>query len=54
LIAPAIMVGLRKGWGNILSVIILQFIWFVIILVLYLLLFQSGMNEVIPMPRPLY
>jgi hypothetical protein len=54
LIAPAIMVGLRKGWGNILSVIILQFIWFVMILVLYLLLFQSGMNEVIPMPRPLY
>lgn len=54
LIAPAIMVGLRKGWGNILSVIILQFIWFVIILVLYLLLFQSGMSEVIPMPRPLY
>ncbi len=54
LLAPAIMVGLRKGWGNILSVIILQFIWFVIILVLYLLLFQSGMNEVIPMPRPLY
>lgn len=54
LIAPAIMVGLRKGWGNILSVIILQFIWFVIILVLYLLLFQSGMSEGIPMPRPLY
>lgn len=54
LLAPAIMVGLRKGWGNLLSIIILQFIWFVIILVLYLLLFQSGMNDVMPMPRPLY
>jgi hypothetical protein len=53
-LSPAIMVGLRKGWGNALSIIILQFIWFVIILSLYLVLFQSGMNEVIPMPRPLY
>jgi len=54
LLAPAIMVGLKKGWGNLLSIIILQFIWFVIILILYLLLFQSGMNEIMPMPRPLY
>lgn len=54
LLAPAIMVGLKRGWGNALSVIILQFIWFVIILILYLLLFQSGMNEIMPMPRPLY
>ena len=54
LLAPAIMVGLKRGWGNALSVIILQFIWFVIILALYLLLFQSGLNEVMPMPRPLY
>ena len=54
LLAPAIMVGLKRGWGNALSVIILQFIWFVIILILYLLLFQSGINEIMPMPRPLY
>lgn len=54
LLTPAIMVGLKRGWGNALSVIILQFIWFVIILILYLLLFQSGMNEIMPMPRPLY
>jgi len=54
LLAPAIMVGLRKGWGNLLSILILQFIWFVIILALYLLLFQSGLTEIIPMPRPLY
>ena len=54
LLAPAIMIGLRRGWGSLLSIIILQFIWFVIILVLYLVLFQSGLNEVIPMPRPLY
>lgn len=54
LLAPAIIVGLKKGWGNALSVIILQFIWFMIILTLYLFLFQSGLNEVIPMPRSLY
>jgi hypothetical protein len=54
LIAPGIMVSMRRGWVNFLSIIILQFIWFVIILILYLLLFQSGMNEVMPMPRPLY
>ncbi len=52
LLAPAIMVGLRKGWGNLLSIIILQFIWFVIILALYLLFFQSGLTEIMPMPRP--
>jgi hypothetical protein len=51
LLAPAIMVGLKKGWGNLLSIIILQFIWFVIILALYLLLFQSGLNEVMPYYR---
>jgi len=55
LLAPAIMVGLRRGWGNTFSILILQFIWFVIILALYLLLFQSGLiNEVMPMPRALY
>lgn len=54
LLAPAIMIGLRRGWGNTFSILILQFIWFVIILALYLLLFQSGLNEVMPMPRPLY
>ena len=52
LLAPAIMVGLRKGWGNLLSIIILQFIWFMIILALYLLFFQSGLTEIMPMPRP--
>jgi hypothetical protein len=53
LLAPAIMVGLRKGWGNLLSIIILQFIWFVIILALYLLFFRSGLMGMIPMPRPM-
>jgi len=52
LLAPAIMIGLRKGWGNLLSIIILQFIWFVIILTLYLLLFQSGFTNILPVPMP--
>jgi hypothetical protein len=54
LLAPAIMVGLRRGWGNALSIIILQFIWFILLFSLYLILFQTGMAEVTPMPRPLY
>lgn len=53
LLAPAIMVGLRRGWGNALSIIILQFIWFILLFSLYLILFQTGMAEVTPMPRPM-
>lgn len=54
ILAPAIIVGLKRGWGDALSIIILQFIWFILILSLYLILFQTGITEVIPMPRPLY
>ena len=53
LLAPAIMIGLRKGWGHLLSIIILQFIWFVIILALYLLFFRSGLMGMVPIPRPI-
>jgi hypothetical protein len=54
LLAPAIMVGLRKGWGNLLSIIILQFIWFILLFSLYLILFQTGMTDMTPMPMPYY
>jgi hypothetical protein len=53
LLAPAIMVGLRRGWGNALSIIILQFVWFILLFSLYLILFQTGMTEINPMPRPI-
>jgi hypothetical protein len=54
LLAPAIMVGLRKGWGDLLSIIILQFIWFILLFSLYLILFQTGMTDMTPMPMPYY
>jgi hypothetical protein len=54
LLAPAIMVGLKKGWGNLLSIIILQFIWFILLFSLYLILFQTGMTDMTPMPMPYY
>jgi hypothetical protein len=53
ILAPAIIVGLRKGWGDALSIVILQFIWFILILSLYFILFQTGITEIIPMPRPM-
>jgi hypothetical protein len=54
ILAPAIMFGLRRGWGDALSIVILQFIWFILILSLYFILFQTGITEIIPMPRLLY
>jgi hypothetical protein len=53
ILAPAMMIGVRKGWGDALSIVILQFIWFILILSLYLILFQTGITEIIPMPRPM-
>jgi hypothetical protein len=53
ILAPAIIISLRKGWGSLLSIIILQFIWFAIILAVYLILFQTSMTEMMPMPRPM-
>ena len=53
LLVPAIIIVLKRGWGSLLSIIILQFIWFVIILTIYLILFKSGLTEMMPMPRPM-
>lgn len=50
---PAIIISLKKGWGSFLSIIIMELIWFVIILIVYLLLFQTTMTEIMPMPRPM-
>jgi hypothetical protein len=30
ILAPAMMIGVRKGWGDALSIVILQFIWFIL------------------------
>jgi hypothetical protein len=51
---PAIIIALKRGWASFLSIIIMELIWFVIILAVYLLLFQTGMTQIMPMPRPLY
>lgn len=53
ILAPAIIISVRKGWGSLLSIIIMELIWFIIILSIYLILFQSGLTEIMPMPRPM-
>ena len=53
ILAPAIIISLRKGWGSFLSISIIQFIWFVIILAVYVILFQTSMTEMMPIPRPM-
>jgi hypothetical protein len=53
LLVPVIIIILKRGWRSLLSIIILQFIWFVIILTIYLILFKSGLTEMMPMPRPM-
>lgn len=45
LFGPAIIVASKHGWKSLVSVLVAEFLWFVIFLVLYLVLFQSGMNS---------
>ena len=42
---PAIIVAIRHGWKSLVSILIAEFLWFVIFLVVYLVLFQSGLTS---------
>ncbi len=42
---PAIIVAIKHGWKSLVSILIAEFLWFVIFLVLYLVLFQSGLTS---------
>ena len=45
LFGPAIIVASKHGWKSLVSVLVAEFLWFVIFVVFYLVLFQSGMNS---------
>lgn len=38
---PAVIVAIKHGWKSLIAILIAEFFWFVIFLVLYLMLFQS-------------
>lgn len=42
---PAIIVAIKHGWKSLVSILIAEFLWFVIFLVIYLVLFQSGLTS---------
>ncbi|MEO0075855.1 MAG: hypothetical protein ABIK31_07145 [candidate division WOR-3 bacterium] len=42
---PAIIVATKHGWKSLVSILVAEFLWFVIFLVIYLLLFQSGLTS---------
>ncbi|MEK7077290.1 MAG: hypothetical protein AAB967_03610, partial [Patescibacteria group bacterium] len=41
---PAVGVATKHGWKSFISILIAEFLWFVVFLVVYLLLFQSGLT----------
>lgn len=42
---PATIVAIKHGWKSLISILIAEFLWFVIFLVIYLVLFQSGLTS---------
>lgn len=51
---PAIIVAIKHGWKSLVSILIAEFLWFVVFLVLYLVLFQSGLTSNIFRGGPVY
>lgn len=49
---PAIIVAIKHGWKSLVSILIAEFLWFVIFIVIYLVLFQSGVTSDIFRPGP--
>jgi len=41
---PSIIIAIKYGWKSLVSILIAEFLWFVIFLVIYLALFQSGLT----------
>lgn len=41
---PAVGVATKHGWKSLISILIAEFLWFMVFLVVYLLLFQSGLT----------
>lgn len=51
---PAIIMATKHGWKSLVSILIAEFLWFVIFLVIYLVLFQSGLTSNIFRGGPYY
>lgn len=45
IIGPAVIIAIKHGWKSFLSILIAEFLWFVIFLVIYFALFQSGLTS---------
>ena len=45
IIGPAVIIAIKHGWKSFLSILIAEFLWFVIFLVVYFALFQSGLTS---------
>ena len=51
---PAIVVAIKHGWKSLVLILIAEFLWFVVFLVLYLVFFQSGLTSNIFRGGPVY
>lgn len=49
---PAVLVGAKHGAKAGISVLIAEFLWFVLLLLLFVLLFNSGLTDAWPKPMP--
>ena len=45
IIGPAVIIAIKHGWKSFLSILIAEFLWFVIFLIIYFALFQSGLTS---------
>lgn len=50
----AIVVGIKRGWKSLLAVLVAEFLWLVIFLILYLGFFQSGLTSGGQWNEPIY
>jgi len=44
---PAVGVATKHGWKSLISILIAEFLWFMVFLIVYLVLFQSGLTTTI-------
>jgi len=44
---PAVGIATKHGWKSLISILIAEFLWFVVFLIVYLVLFQSGLTTTI-------
>ncbi len=45
ILGPAIIIAIKQGWQSLVSILIIEFLWFAIFIVIYLVLFQPGLSS---------